>query len=106
MNRKAFLDISFSWIFAIIVGIFILFLAIYGLTKFTGTQNSVDTASGAKEMGILLGPLEIGFESGQTSSITMPVETKIYTRCEREGNFGKQTISLRSEEHTSELQSH
>ena len=37
MNKKGFLQISFQWIFAIVVGIVILFLAIYGVSKLIGT---------------------------------------------------------------------
>jgi len=94
MNKKGFLDISFSWMFAIIAGVIILVLAIYAVNKFTGTQNTANTAEGAKEIGILMGNLEIGLKNSEASSITMPVNSKIYTDCNSYGRFGKQSISL------------
>jgi len=33
-NKKGAMDISFGWIFAVVVGAFILFLTIYGVIKF------------------------------------------------------------------------
>ena len=56
--KKGFLQISFAWLFAIIVGIFILFLAIYGVTKLINVgQYQIDSET-AKNLGILLNPLE------------------------------------------------
>jgi hypothetical protein len=93
-NKKGFLEISFSWIFAIIVGIIILGGAIYGLSKFTHMAESTSSVKGAKEISILLNPLETSFEVGETSLIILPVESRIYTSCDLMGNFGTQGIKL------------
>lgn len=93
-NKKGF-EISFSWFFAVVVGGFILFLAIYGATKVINTGGEVNSARTGEEIGILLNPLETGFESGQTTLLTLPVETRINNKCEDiTGNFGRQMISV------------
>src|SRR3989338_4452091 len=94
MNKRGFLQFSFAWLFAIIVGVFILVLAIYAATKLISTEQTALDASSAKEIGILLNPLETGFESGSKNSITLPSETRIYNRCSIEGNFGRQIIKI------------
>jgi hypothetical protein len=93
-NNKAALEISFSWIFALIAGAVILFFAIYFVSKLMNTQQEIVSAETGKEIGILLNPLETSFESGQTTSITIPAETRIHNKCELIGNFGEQSIQL------------
>ena len=93
-NKKAFLDISFSWIFAIIVGAIILGGAIYGLSKFTDTENRISTTESAKEISVLLNPLETSFEEGKSVLIQMRVESKIYQNCYEDSDFGKQGIQV------------
>ncbi len=93
-NKKAYLQISFAWIFAIIVGAFILFLAIFGVIKFISTEQTIQDAETGKEIGILLNPLETGFQTAQSSSMTLPVETQIYSKCRNTGIFGRQIIQI------------
>ena len=93
-NKKAFLQFSFAWLFAIIVGVFILFLAIYAATKVISIEQTALDASSAREIGILLNPLETGFETGKKNSITLPQDTRIYNRCNTDGNFGRQVIKV------------
>ncbi len=94
MENKGYLQISFAWIFAIIVGVIILFLAIFAVTKFIGTEQTASDAEAAKGFGVLLNLLETGFESGKTTSVTMPVETRIHNSCNTNGHFGRQTIRV------------
>ncbi len=94
MNKKGYLQISFAWLFAIIVGILILVLSIYGVTKLVKTGEDMSSAKTGREIGILLNPLETGFETGKTSLITMPVDTRIYNKCYTAGTFGIQTIQV------------
>ena len=95
MNNRGYLQISFGWLFAIIVGIFILFLAIYASTKFIKTEETTLDAKAGKEIGILLNPLETGFgTTAKATFFTMPVETRIYNKCNNYGNFGKQIIQI------------
>jgi len=94
MNKKAYLQISFAWLFAIIVGAFILFLAIYFSIKLINTETTIQDAKTGKEIGVLLNPLETGFESGTSSSISFPIETRIYNKCNTNGEFGRQIIQV------------
>lgn len=95
MNKKAF-EMNFAWIFSIVVGAVILFLAIYSASKLVSTERyKIDTETAAK-LSILLDPLETSLESGKSSIITFSSETRIYNECFDYGNFGKQTISLSS----------
>ncbi len=93
MKKRGYLEISFGWMFALVVGAAIIFLAIYGVTKLINTQQTTDTAKTSKEIGVLLNPLETGFETGKTTSFSLPAETRIYNKCERDGVFGRQLIS-------------
>jgi len=93
-NKKAFLQISFAWLFAILVGMVILSLAIYASTKIIKTEQISLDATTAKEIGVLLNPLETGFETGKTNSITLPSETRIYNRCNNNEVFGRQIIKV------------
>jgi hypothetical protein len=94
MKKRGYLQISFAWLFAVIVGTFILFLAIYGVTKLIKTEQTTQDAKTGKEIGILLNPLETSFETGKTTSLTLPVETRIYNKCSNNGIFGKQIIQI------------
>lgn len=93
MNSKG-IEMSFAWIFAIIVGIFIFVLAFILISKIFETGNQQSDARVAKEIGILLNPLETGFEEGKTSSFTIPTNSRIMNKCYLEGTFGRQIISV------------
>jgi len=93
--KKAQLNISFGWIFAIIVGAFIIFLVIYGITKFSGIQQTQQSAETSRSIEVLLNPLETGFETAQKVTISTPSETKIYLQCSDSGKFGNQKIMTR-----------
>ena len=93
-NKKGQLQISFAWIFAIIVGAVILFLAIYISTKVIKTGGEATTAKTGKEISVLLSPLETGFETSVVTLLTMPVETRIYNECSTSENFGSQIIKI------------
>lgn len=96
-NHKASMDISFGWIFAIIAGAFILFLAIFAVTKFMGMENTSKDAEAAKTIGVLLNPLETSFESGRTSYFTTSANTRIYPGCKTDNSYGTQRISVSQE---------
>lgn len=91
-NKKGAFEFSFAWVFAIIAGMFILFLAIYGVTKFTNLEKTSTNAQSAMDIGILTNPLESSFETEKRSMITTPSETRIYTSCSNTSSFGKQII--------------
>ena len=92
-NKKGF-EMSFTWMFAIIVGAFILFLAIYGVSKFIGNEQTLQDAKTGKDIGVLLNPLETGFESFKATTMDFPVETRIYNKCSLNGFFGRQLLQV------------
>ncbi|MFH1586143.1 MAG: hypothetical protein ABIB79_05230 [archaeon] len=94
MNTKGFLNISFAWLFAIIAGAFILFLAIYAVTQIIGTSQYQINTETAKSIDISFNQVETSFESAFSTSLTLPVESRIYNDCEEFGNFGEQLISI------------
>jgi len=88
------IEMSFTWIFAIIVGISVLILAFILISKIIGIGTMQSDAKVAKEVGILLNPLETGFENAKTSSFSIPAESRIINKCYTEGNFGRQVIAI------------
>jgi hypothetical protein len=96
-NKRGAIEFSFSWIFAILVGAFILFLAIYGVIKFVDIQKTSKGAEGSMSIGVLTNPLETSFESVKRGMIITPSETRIWTNCSNASRdspiFGKQIIA-------------
>ena len=92
-NNKGF-HVSFAWLFAIIVGIVIIFLAIYLSVKYLGTGQEATSAQLGEEIEILANTLEIGFEAAKTTYFEMPVETRIKNNCDKFGVFGNQGRGL------------
>ncbi len=93
-ENKGYLQISFAWLFAIIVGAVILFIAIFFSSKLIKTEQEEISLKTGKEFGILLNPLETGFESLKSNSIIMPIESRIYNKCNLDGVFGRQRIQI------------
>lgn len=94
MKKKGYLDFSFSWIFALLVGGIILFGAIYGVSKFVNISETKSSVTTGTEFGTLLNPLETGIESGKSIYIKMPVPSRVNNKCEDFGTFGRQVISI------------
>lgn len=93
MNRRGF-QISFAWLFAIIVGAVILFLAIYSATRVINLGQYEISSETQEKLGVLLNPLETGIETGSVTSLQLATETRIYNQCDKEGNFGRQVIRI------------
>ncbi|MEK6925790.1 MAG: hypothetical protein AABW50_00780, partial [Nanoarchaeota archaeon] len=91
--KRGFLQISFAWLFALVVGAFILLLAIFVSIKMINTEQTTEDAATAKDIGVLLNPLETGFENGKKTLLDLPSETRIYSYCE-EGDFGNQKLKV------------
>jgi hypothetical protein len=95
MKNKKGIEFSFGWLFALIVGAAILFLAIYATIKLVGTERTAQEAEAAKQLEIILTPVETGYEEGKAvTPIIFPSETRIYNNCSTEGNFGEQSIRV------------
>jgi len=95
MNKKA-IAMSFNWIFAIIAGGFILFIAIYGAGKFIRTSEQVTYTETAASLTALFDPLETGLASGKSHVVGFKKDSKIFFDCNERLNppFGKQYISF------------
>ena len=96
MNNKKAIAMSFNWIFAIIVGAVILFLAIYSATRFIQTSETVISTETSAKLISLLDPLETGLASGKSEQINFKKLTRTYYECSSLDNrpFGKQTIAF------------
>jgi len=94
--RKRGFEFGFSWIFALIVGAIILFLAIFAVTRMIETEKNVIDTEAGKKLGILLTPMETGLESAKASKIEFVSETKFFNQCKNIGNFGVQEIRVAS----------
>ncbi|MDO8459667.1 MAG: hypothetical protein Q7S74_01025 [Nanoarchaeota archaeon] len=92
-TKKGF-EFSFAWIFAIFVGAVIIVLAIYATTKIIKTQQFQQSTISAKEIGILLSPIETNLEEAKFTKIVVNQETKIFNECYTTGTFGSQKIGL------------
>ncbi len=96
-QRQGFLQISFGWMFALIIGIFIIFLAVFTVSKFIDQGQTQGNAETSASIGVLLNPLETGFEEGKTTSFSLAKKTRIYNTCDTFGSFGNQIIEVQQE---------
>lgn len=96
MNKKG-LQMSFQWIFAIVVGAIILVLAIYGVTKFMNLEQGKQDVQKAQQLETLLNPLETSFETGKSVLLSTNVKTRIYNDCNSFGDFGEQKLGIQQE---------
>ena len=96
IGDKKGIAMSFNWIFAILAGGFILFLAIFSAGKFIRTSEQTLYTETAASLISLLDPLETGLASGKAHEIGFKKKSKIFFDCEENLNppFGKQTISF------------
>lgn len=92
-NKKG-LEFSFTWLFSLLAGAFIIFLAIYIGGRFVQTTRYEVTTTTAKELSILFEPMETGLAAGRATQATLGEDTRIYDECYDDGVFGKQQISL------------
>ena len=88
-------EFGFVWIFAIIAGISILLLSIYGATKIGEPLRAESDAAIGKKLTVFTDPLEAGFTSATFGMIEFQQETKIQNFCNPIG-FGDNSISASS----------
>lgn len=94
MKKKGYLDISFSWIFALLIGGMILFGAIYGVSKFSSVAGVKESASSATGLGAIFDSLESASEDASSVKLTFSTLTRIKNNCDAYGIFGKQGIEV------------
>ena len=96
MKNKKGIEMGFNWIFALIVGAFILFIAIYGAFKFTDIFTTSTNTQTASQLIGLLDPLETGLSSGESKQLNFRKESRIHLSCDEISNkpFGRQFIAF------------
>src|SRR3989338_1140870 len=94
MRGKKGMEFGFAWIFAIVVGAIIIFLAIYSSSRIINTNRNVQDTEIGRQIGILLSPVETNLEEAGKTTITLPGETRIFNECDSLGSFGSQDISV------------
>ena len=94
MRSKKGLEMGFSWIFGLLVGAAILGLAIYGVIRLVETsQKEIDIKTAQNFLNVL-DPLQTTIQEGSGDSISLPVQTKIYTSCDLAGDFGNTLLEI------------
>lgn len=96
LNKKG-IEVSFDWIFALVVGAIIIILAVYAAVKLVGSESKTSNTEIAAQLGVLLNPVEAGFVEGQVNHIDFPLKTKLFFSCDNKGDFGRQRISTSAE---------
>ncbi len=91
MNNIKGFEFGFGWLFAIIVGAIIIFLAVFAASRLISQEKYAQNTEAAKQIDNLLSPIENSVEKGL---INLPSETKLNNDCSIAGNFGSQKISV------------
>lgn len=96
MRGKRGFEFSFAWLFSIIIGAVILFLAIYAAVSLVKSERTVRDTLDARQLEILLQPLET--QSAETAvrpkAIHFPGETRLSISCSDEGSFGFSEVKV------------
>ncbi len=87
-------DFNFVTIFAIIAGVSILILSIYGVTKSGDTQKYQSDTTIAKQIEVFIDPLQTGFATSSSGEIDFHQKIKFKNRCESFTDFGGNRISV------------
>jgi hypothetical protein len=80
MKKRGY-QFSFSWIFAIIIGAFILFFAIYATTQIINLKKFEEETKAGAKIGSLLNPVTTDLEQAISATIIVPDKTTIYNEC-------------------------
>jgi hypothetical protein len=93
-NKRGF-EFSFSWLFALLVGAVILFLAIYATIQLISSIRLQTETEQGRQLSTLLLPVQTNLEAGKAPIISVSQETKIFNQCiYNTGSFGQQKISI------------
>jgi hypothetical protein len=97
MNKRGY-EFSFAWIFTLLIGAVIIFLAIYAAFQFSDTLRFGRDSATAKRIGVLITPLETNLESGRSYPLVVSEETTIYNDCvpprDTTNFFGSQDLAV------------
>ncbi|MFH1249278.1 MAG: hypothetical protein V1660_03940 [archaeon] len=90
-RKKA--QMQFNWIFSIVVGAVIIFLALFFASRSINMQQYKYDSEIAEKLSVLLDPLESGMGSASIDVIKMPADTRISMKCKYEG-IGRQELRI------------
>lgn len=90
-GKKA--QMQFNWIFAIIVGGVIIFLALFFITRYVNIERYKYDSMMAKKLAILLDPLETSLDMEKVTPIELPFETRLSMKCKYEG-IGREELRM------------
>lgn len=96
MNRKA--QSEYAWIFSLIIGAVIIFLAIYSSGRYIKTAEYKTSAEMARELDILLNPFaSMGSIATMTlsKSVKMPSEVRIEFSCSADEDLEKMSLKAK-----------
>ncbi len=93
-HKKGFMNLSFGWIFGLIVGAVVLFLAIYMATQYAGLEKKSQTAQSGRQIEAWFNSLNTGENVSLSTTLTSSVETKMYSECKPYGEFGEQILRV------------
>lgn len=100
-SKRGVIELSFSWIFAIIAGIIIILMSVYAVSRFVQTSQYSTYSESAKNIGNLLNPVVNGITSAYSTRIEFKKTTRIYLGCSEKSTnspvFGRQTIAFSEE---------
>ncbi len=93
MQKKGF-EFSFTWMFVLIVGAAILFLAVFMASRLITREGTTYNTEVAAELGAALTPIETSVEDEKYAPIQFPSETRVINECDAEGTFGEQALAV------------
>ena len=91
MKKKG--DFGFVWLFAIIAGGTIFFLAIYGAFQFGDMKRFQTDTEIAAKISVLTDPMQAGFAEGKSTKISFSQATRIVNNC-FDADLGRNEISV------------
>jgi hypothetical protein len=92
-NKKGF-EMSFAWIFSLIVGAVIIFIAIFVAMNLVSVgQKEVDVKTVQSVINSIDG-LQTTGQQAAINEIRLVTQSRIYLRCEESGDFGKNRMSV------------
>jgi hypothetical protein len=100
INGKKALEMSFAWMFAIIAGAVILFIAIYASVQFIDVAKEAQYAKQAFGIDLLTDPLQSGIADATGGVISFDRETRVFWNCYLPTTvdaFGRNSVSFSEE---------
>lgn len=94
MKNKKAMEMGFAWIFAILVGIVILFLAIYGAIQYVDISENEVTTKTAKALLNVIDEVQTTVQTASSERVPLSVETRIFTSCNTQGDFGNTVVEI------------